>query len=302
MRGGYRALAVAAALALAYLLSPNYYIRYEVAYIAAASLAVLGVVTLLDAGLVNFGYGMYVAVGAYTAALLYKYAGIKELAVTLPLSVALGAAVGLGAGALTGRFRGIFYALLNLSLAMVLYGALVKFYNLTGGSDGVSVPTYTILGMRPGLDGLFALSLAAAAAAAALRYFYVETALYWSAVGIRENEQRLPSMGVAPEGVVTRITVISAMLGSASGCLLAYLIGHVTPELAFWSYSTLLVISGVVGFYASTTLGFLIGTAAMRVINLAAYYATYELVIGAGLLAVMAGLLAKDRLASGKTR
>ncbi|MGB9706431.1 MAG: branched-chain amino acid ABC transporter permease, partial [Pyrobaculum sp.] len=81
MRGGYRALAVAAALALAYLLTPNYYIRYEAAYIAAASLAVLGVVTLLDAGLMNFGYGMYIAVGAYTAALLYKYAGIKELAV-----------------------------------------------------------------------------------------------------------------------------------------------------------------------------------------------------------------------------
>src|SRR5699024_10558276 len=54
-------------------------------------------------------------------------------------------------GLLVVRYRGIFFAMLNLALSMVAYTVLLKFYNLTGGSDGMAVTVTAIAGVA--MDG-----------------------------------------------------------------------------------------------------------------------------------------------------
>lgn len=294
MRDGYKALLFLAAYGLAYILAPSAYLRYEVVYFGAVSLAVLGVTKLLDAGLVNFGYGMYVAAGAYAAGLLYKHLGVSDVAAGVALAAAAGAAFGYAVGKATARFRGIFYALLNLSISMVLYGVLVKFYTVTGGSDGITIPTYLLFGFPAGTDAIAGLTAALAATGLYMRSRYLRSALYYNALGLRENELRMRALAVSPEAAVVKLTVFSAIFGSVSGALLAYLTNHVSPDLSFWSESSIMVIGGLAGGFISPMYGFLAGALVLRTLDILASYSVYELVVGMGLMLIFALALARS--------
>jgi branched-chain amino acid transport system permease protein len=83
-----------------------------------------------------------------------RWLGLRE-AVALTLLGVLAAA---GAAALLGlliaRYRGIFFAMLNMAISMVVYALLLKLYWLTGGTDGIGIRTPTILGFAPGREAL----------------------------------------------------------------------------------------------------------------------------------------------------
>ena len=52
---------------------------------------------------------------------------------------------------------------------------------------------------------------------------YINSSLFWNAVGLRENELHLPALGIEPDRVILRVNIISAMFGSVSGVLIEYL-------------------------------------------------------------------------------
>lgn len=295
MKEEFKSLFIPIIFLISFLLLPSAYLKYEVVFTLIVSLSILGVIKFLDAGLVNFGYGMYVALGAYTAALMYKYLKINEIIITVPISLLIGFIFGYIFGKIVQRYRGIFFALLNLSLSMVVYGILVKMYYYTGGSDGISIPSFTLFGMRGDLNILFLFSLLFFSFALLFRIKYINSSLFWNAVGLRENELRLPALGIEPNRVILRVNIISAMFGSVSGVLIAYLTGHVTPDLTFWSYSSFLVIGGVIGFYFSSIYGFILGAIALRLINIIAYYYIYELTIGISLISLLIFMLIKEK-------
>ena len=273
----------------AYFLVPNSYFKYEAVYWAVMSITMLGAVTLVEAGLVNFGYGMYVAAGAYTAALLFKHLKIGEVAVAIPLSAAVGAAFGAVTGLALAKLRGIFYALSSLALSMVLYGFLVKFYYFTGGSDGVTLYGATIGGQPLGMDALALLTAAALATALWFRHKYLQWGIWHLARGIRENEVKLWSLGVDTGRTVVALSAFAGLWGGLGGSLLAYLTAHVSPELSFWAFSGFVVAGALVSAQASYGLGFLVGGLIARALNVSAFYTNaYELSIGLGLLAAFA--------------
>src|SRR6476619_2569352 len=111
----------------------------------ANALVVLGLVIMWRAGLVSFGQALYYCIGAYTVALLGRWAGITEVFITVLLG---GLAAGLVAwilGLLLARYREIFFAMLSLAFSMILYGVLVKTERL-GSTDGFSVLAPTFFG------------------------------------------------------------------------------------------------------------------------------------------------------------
>lgn len=127
------------------------------------------------------------------------------------------------------------------------------------------------------------------------RIKYINSSLFWNAVGLRENELRLPALGIEPDRVILRVNIISAMFGSVSGVLIEYLTGHVTPDLTFWSYSSFLVIGGVIGFYFSSIYGIILGAIALRLINIITYYYIYELTFGILLMLLLIFMLIKEK-------
>ncbi|MFX9703664.1 hypothetical protein ABTO92_19075, partial [Acinetobacter baumannii] len=90
---------------------------------------------LLRAGLVSFGHGLFFGAGAYAVAFALRSTSTDTL-ILLLLAVGVNLGLGLFIGLFVSRYRGIFFAMLNLALSMVFYALLAKFYHLTGGTDG----------------------------------------------------------------------------------------------------------------------------------------------------------------------
>ena len=118
----------------------------------AKFLVVLAVALFLRGGLVSFGHALFYAVGAYTAGFAAKWFGVREALLLIPLGGLFGAAVAAVIGLFMARYRGVFFAMLNLAVSMILYAILLKFYWLTGGTDGLRVQTPTLLGFVPPRD------------------------------------------------------------------------------------------------------------------------------------------------------
>src|SRR5262249_53534358 len=146
VRGAARSLIVATLLVLAAL--PFVLARYQISILT--ELFIFGLLALsLDlimgyTGMVSFGHAAYFGLGAYARALL-----LLNFAVPVPLAMAAGAllaaAVALPVGYLSTRATGIYFAMLTLAFAQLLYTVAFKWRDLTGGSDGIAgVPKTTL--------------------------------------------------------------------------------------------------------------------------------------------------------------
>jgi ABC-type branched-subunit amino acid transport system permease subunit len=247
-------LAFAAAAAAAFVL-PNW--MTSLATIAFANgLVVLGLIVMWRAGLVSFGQALYYCVGAYTVALIARWGGLTDaLALVLIGGVSAGL-VSFVLGFLLARYREIFFAMLSLALSMILYGVLVKTESL-GSTDGFSVVVPTFLGYAPHQEqlvlALYWLVLAVCAIAAGLINAYFLSLAGALALPVRDNEIRVEFLGMSVSRLVHTKLVISGLLGGAGGALAALAVGHVDPNMSYWTTSgefvfiTILAGAGSVG-------------------------------------------------------
>jgi ABC-type branched-subunit amino acid transport system permease subunit len=206
----------------------------------ANGLVVLGLIVLWRAGLVSFGQALYYCVGAYTVALTARWTGVNDAFLLVVLGgIAAGVMAGL-VGLLVARYREIFFAMLSLALSMILYGVLVKTESL-GSTDGFSVATPTFLGYAPHRDALglalYWLTLGVDAAAAVLVAAYFRSVAGALAAPIRDNEIRVEFLGVSVTRLIHAKVVIAGILGGLGGALAAMNVGHVDPNMAYWTTS-----------------------------------------------------------------
>lgn len=206
----------------------------------ANALVVLGLVVLWRVGLVSFGQALYYCTGAYAVALTARWTGFTD---AFGLVLLGGLAAGLVAiliGFLLARYREIFFAMLSLALSMILYGVLVKTESL-GSTDGFTVATPTFLGFAPHAQALgralYWLTLGVDAVAAVLVAAYFRSVAGSLAAPIRDNEIRVEFLGVSVTSIIHAKVAIAGMLGGFGGALAALAIGHVDPNMAYWTTS-----------------------------------------------------------------
>ena len=300
------ALLLAALLALAPVFLPTTQVMLTLAL--AKSLAVLGIIVLLQAGQVSFGHALFYAVSAYAAAFLGRAMAGGELLLNLLLGMASAALVALLVGLFVVRYREIFFGMLNLAASMIFFSFLEKFYHITGGSDGLSVPRPTVLGFtleRAGFETLLYYgSLALVLAALMLTHRFLSSPVGQMLRAIKTNEVRLEYLGVSSRRVLLAGYVVSAALCGLGGALMASAQGIVTPEYAWWVRSGEFVFIAILGG-AGSVQGALVGALAYESVKTyAAAFAAdiWQLVLGVVLLAVilfapkgMAGLLQARR-------
>src|SRR5215471_4736664 len=172
--------------------------------------------------------------------LIARWTGFTD-AIALVLLGGIGAGlVAALVGFLLARYREIFFAMLSLALSMILYGVLVKTESL-GSTDGFSVATPTFLGYAPHGQALslslYWLTLAVDAIAAVLVAGYFRSVTGALAAPIRDNEIRVEFLGVSVTRVIHAKVVIAGVLGGLGGALAALTIGHVDPNMAYWTTS-----------------------------------------------------------------
>jgi branched-chain amino acid transport system permease protein len=206
----------------------------------ANALVVLGLIILWRAGLVPFGQALYYCVGAYTVALLARWFGITDAFVMVLVGGILAGFVAYIIGFLLARYREIFFAMLSLALSMILYGVLVKTETL-GSTDGFSVSPPTFAGYAPHREALalalywYVLGVGALAALFVGAYF--RTAAGALAIPIRDNEIRVEFLGISVNRLIHTKLVIAGVLGGFGGALVAMTIGHVDPNMSYWTTS-----------------------------------------------------------------
>jgi ABC-type branched-subunit amino acid transport system permease subunit len=206
----------------------------------ARGLVALGLVLLLRAGLVSFGQALFYCLGAYAAGALGRFLGVADIFIEMLVGGAVAALVAFILGFLLARYRGIFFGLLSLALSMILYGLLVKTEAL-GSTDGFNIAPSTIFGVRPAPEWVrysVLLSAAAVAALAALIvHRYLQTPLGRLAPAIKDNEIRVEYMGASARKAVHVTYVIAGALAGVGGALAATAVGHIDPDMAYWTTS-----------------------------------------------------------------
>jgi ABC-type branched-subunit amino acid transport system permease subunit len=206
----------------------------------AKGLVALGLMLLLRAGLVSFGQALYYCMGAYTAGSLGRFFGISDMLVQMIAGAATAGVLAYILGFLLARYRGIFFGLLSLALSMILYGLLAKNEAL-GSTDGFNVLPSTVFGIRPVQEWVrytvVAVGSIVALLATALVYRYLRTPLGRLAPAIKDNEIRVEYMGTSVRKAIHGLYVIAAVLSGIGGALAATTVGHIDPEMAYWTTS-----------------------------------------------------------------
>ncbi|WP_226577108.1 branched-chain amino acid ABC transporter permease [Acuticoccus sediminis] len=261
--------------------------------VLAKGFAALGVAILLRAGLISIGHALFYAIGAYTVGFLSQGAGVDLLIPQLLAAAAISGVAGLLVGLFMVRYRGIFFAMLNLAVSMVGYTLLSKLYNVTGGTDGLAIATPSVLGMtlsREAFEHLLLYGgLGLAVVVCIVAHRYLKSPMGEALSAVETNEIRLEYLGIAVPRVLLFAYVGSAILAGIGGAIHALAVGHITPDLAYWTTSGQLVLVAVLGGIGGVVGPFIGATFMESVRSFAAIYApdVWNIIIGAGLLIVI---------------
>ncbi|MDR5803581.1 branched-chain amino acid ABC transporter permease [Caballeronia sp. LZ001] len=212
-------------------------------------------------GLLSFGHAMFLASAGYTAG----YA-IQTLGLTPELGVIAGTAVatvlGLIVGLLAIRRQGIYFAMVTLALAQMVYFVFLQ-APFTHGEDGLQgVPRGKLFGaLNLGSDiTLYYVVLVVMLLAFALIVRIVHSPFGQVLIAIKENEPRAVSLGYDTARYKLLAFVLSAGLAGLAGALKTLVLGFETLGDAYWTMSGLVVLMTLVGGM-STMFGPLLGAA-----------------------------------------
>jgi ABC-type branched-subunit amino acid transport system permease subunit len=255
-------------------------------------LVVLGLLILMRTGLVSFGQGLYYCLGAYTAGSLGLALGVNDAFLALFFGVLAAGGLAFVLGFLLANYRGIFFAMLSLAFSMILYGLLVKTAML-GSTDGFNVAVPSFFGMKiagPWVRyAVYALACFSVALAGLLVNRYLKTSLGRLSPAIKDNELRVEYMGASVRRAIHIKYVIAAALAGLGGALTAVTVGHIDPEMAYWTTSGEFVFITILGGTGSVLAPFL-GALIFESIRSFAYeYSpnTWQMVLGSALLLVI---------------
>ena len=256
-------------------------------------IVVLGMMLLIRTGLVSFGHGLYYCLGAYAAGTLEPLFGITELAVMIGSSVVVTAVVSAILALLLRKYRDIFFAMLSLAFSMILYGLLVKTSSL-GSTDGFNVSVKTLFGVHIAGTAyerylIFALTVVLAWICAILIHYYLKSHRGRLAEAIRDNELRVEYMGASVTNTIHLHYVMSAVLAGLGGALMAVSVGHIDPEMAYWTTSGEFVFISILAGTGSVLAPFLGATIFETIRSFAYEYSpnTWQMALGITMLLVI---------------
>ena len=204
--------------------------------------------TLGFAGLLSLGHAAFFGTSAYVAGYVLKNWGLTP---ELGLAVATLWAAFLGwvFGSLAIRRRGIYFAMVTLALAQMLYFFCVQ-AKFTGAEDGLhGIPRGNLLGLVSLKDDLamYYLVLAIFGGAFFLIHRAVHSPFGQVLKGIRENEARMRSLGYDVERFKLLAMVLSAAIAGLAGATKALALGFATLVDVHWHMSGEVVLMALIG-------------------------------------------------------
>ncbi len=231
-------------------LTQSTYLIFRACLAAVYVIAAIGLNILVGyTGQISLGHAGFLAIGAYTSALLELKAGAPFWA-ALPAGGLAAAAFGFLVGLPALRMSGPYLAIATLGFGVAVQQVLVKWEALSGGSLGVHPP-------RPRLAGwvfdsevrLYYLIVPVAVVLTVLAVNIVRSRVGRAFVAIRDSDIAAEAMGVNLLLYKTLAFAVSAFYAGIAGGLLAALVGFISPEsfnvIESVNYFTMIVVGGL---------------------------------------------------------
>jgi branched-chain amino acid transport system permease protein len=228
-------------------LEQNFYIAFATRILIYAMAAASLNLVLGYGGMVSFGHAAFFGAGAYVVGILAAE-GVRSLWLAWPAAVAVAALGALAVGAISLRTRGVYFIMITLAFAQMMYYVFVSM-KAYGGDDGLSLPgrsTGLGVSLRNELVWYYLVLFFLTA------IFYLLHRLLRSRFGrvieaIRENETRAAAIGYPVYRYQLLCFVISGAIAGLAGALIANHTGYVGPALLHWVQSGTLMIMVILG-------------------------------------------------------
>ena len=198
-------------------------------------------------GMVSFGHAAFLGVGAYTVVILSQM-GVVDAWVAWPTAMVVAGLFALLIGAVSLRTQGVYFIMITLAFAQMMYYLVVSF-KAYGGDDGMSLPARSRIGfLDMSNDAHFYYVTLLACVAVLVLIARVLNARFGHVLqAIRENEVRMQSLGYAVFRYKLCAFVMSGALAGLAGALLANQSGFVSPAMMQWSQSGMLMMMVILG-------------------------------------------------------
>ncbi len=184
------------------------------------------------AGLPSLGHAAFFGAGAYAAAIAAQRLGTDELVVSLGAGIAVAALLALLIGFLAVRALGIFFLMLTLALAQMVFALAFQATDLTGGSNGFSGvhrPSAFGIDLSAASD-LYAFECVVFLAVVLLIWRIVTSTYGRALIGVRENERRMRALGYDTRTLKLSVFVLAGALAGIAGALSSYEFRFVSPN------------------------------------------------------------------------
>jgi branched-chain amino acid transport system permease protein len=198
-------------------------------------------------GMVSFGHAAFLGVGAYTVVILSQM-GVVDAWVAWPTAMVVAGLFALLIGAVSLRTQGVYFIMITLAFAQMMYYLVVSF-KAYGGDDGMSLPARSRIGFLDMSNDthFYYVTLLACVAVLVLIARVLNARFGHVLQAIRENEVRMHSLGYAVFRYKLCAFVMSGSLAGLAGALLANQSGFVSPAMMQWSQSGMLMMMVILG-------------------------------------------------------
>jgi branched-chain amino acid transport system permease protein len=183
---------------------------------------------MAGAGLISLGHSAFWGLGSYAAILSVNKLGLF-FGLSLVPSVLAGALVGAGLALVTGRLKGIYFAIATLAASEGLRVIAVMLPDLTGGSNGIYLDSTHAA--KP--NEVYLAATLGAIGAAVIAFMLSQSRYHFALRAMRNSEMASRMLGVEPLRFRIGIMSISGAMASFAGAVNMWRGGYLDPAVAF---------------------------------------------------------------------
>ncbi|MGZ3282531.1 MAG: branched-chain amino acid ABC transporter permease [Xanthobacteraceae bacterium] len=233
-------------------------------------------------GMVSFGHAAYLGIGGYAIGILAKE-GINSGFMQWPLALAMSALFAFAVGALSLRTRGVYFIMITLAFAQMVYYVAIGL-DRYGGDDGMTIYKRSQFGDLINLSNktaFYYLCLVLLLLAVYIVWRIVNSRFGMVIQGARSNDRRMRAIGFPTYRYKLVCFVIAGTICGLAGALLANHTDFISPAMMHWTRSGDLIVMAVLGGMG-TVFGPVIGAVALLVLEEALSGVTeyWQIIIG----------------------
>lgn len=196
-------------------------------------------------GMLSFGQALYFGIGAYSIGLFVTHAGKAWYLPAIPIGLVTAAALSFLLGLLVIRVSGVYFTMLTLAFAQLVWQITFKWHHFTGGDDGIQgiIP--------PGVLSDKVVYYYFVLVVVFLSVWFLKRLAY-SPFGlvlrcVQQNPERVRFIGRSVKMNQLRIYVISSVFAALAGALMAGVDNSIHTDMFFWTTSGEVILMSVLG-------------------------------------------------------